>query len=109
MATIYEGQKLILNYTDTDGKDMSLINFRVDYWKPTNNKGTPDGTIDPGNIIKTTGSSEVMIKISKNILSSPNVRGRGWRFQIIDNDSGIAWPVMTVDVTMLGMEVSNGN
>lgn len=101
---IYVGQELILNFTDTDEKDMDVIGFRVDYWKPTNKTNTPDGTLDGGAIVTTPGSAVVVVTVPVGILDEPTKQGRMWRFQIIDVTSGIGWTPMTVDVKNLGTQ-----
>ncbi len=105
MAHIYVGQKLILNFTDSDDRDMSLIDFKVDYWKPSNITNTADGTIDTGDIVTTSESPVVEITIDKGILDeATRQRKIMWRFQIIDNATGIGWTPMTVDVLTLGTQ-----
>ena len=104
---IFIGQELFLNYTDTDGKDMDTIDFRVDYWSPSNVSNTPTGTIIPSNITTVPTEAVVVIKVDIGILSEPTCQGRKWRFQIIDNDTGIGWTPMVVDVKNMGSQTFN--
>jgi len=95
-------QALTLNFTDNDNTDMSLVNFRVDYWKPSNLTDTPDGTVNPAQITTTPASPIVKIDILKDLLDEPSTGSSMWRFQIIDNDSGVCWTTMSFQVKNKG-------
>jgi hypothetical protein len=102
MGKIYVNQKLILNFTDTNGVDMSLQNIRVDYWAPSNQTDTPTGTVVSGQISTSSGSPIVTITVLKDILSVPSDGNRLWRFQIINITTGITWTVMCFAVSNKG-------
>ena len=103
MADIFVGQELILNFTDTDGTDMDTVDFRVDYWAPGNTTNTPDDTIDSGDIVTAPESPIVVITVDKGIINTPSTQiGSHWRFQLIDNQSGVGWTTMKVPVQNLG-------
>ncbi len=99
---IFVNQELIITATDEQSRDMDTVDFRVDYWSPTNQSGTPTGTIDSGDIATTPGSSIVIITVTTGVLSFPSTNTTDWRFQIIDNVTGVAWSVMCVPVFVLG-------
>jgi hypothetical protein len=99
---VYLNQELTLNFTDTDDIDMDTVDFRVDYWKPSNQTDTPDATVGATEITTTPGSPIVNIKVLKDLLDEPSNRSWKWRFQIVDNVSQIAWNPMSVDVKIRG-------
>ena len=101
---VYEDQELTVIYTDTDGVDFDPLDIRVDYWAPANNTSTPTGTIDPGGI--STNVSEVTILFVEGILSpASKPTGENWRYQIIDNATGIAWTPGCITVLKRGAQI----
>lgn len=101
---VYEGQELTVIYTDTDGVDFDPLDIRVDYWAPGNNTSTPTGTIDSGDI--STNESEVTIFFDEGILSpASKPTGENWRYQIIDNATGIGWTPGCITVLKRGAQI----
>ncbi len=99
---VYTDQELFLNATDVQDTDMDVVDFRVNYWSPANRSKTPTGTIIAADITTIPGSPLVIIKIAAGIMNIPASTGFKWRFQIINNTTGVAWTTMQVAVLNAG-------
>ncbi|MHA1169504.1 MAG: hypothetical protein ACTSRU_16885 [Candidatus Hodarchaeales archaeon] len=103
--TVFLNQKLILNYTDVEDIDMDTVDFRVDYWAPSNQKDEPTGTMSPSQWVTVALSSTVVITVPKNLLNEVSSTERFWRFQIIDKETEIAWMTMCFEVKRRGLKI----
>ena len=101
MADIYTEQELYINFTDAQSRDMEALDLRVDYWQPSNITDTPDGTLDSDDF--TYPSTPVLrAKIAAGILTPYSINRKTWRFQIIDNTSGVGWTTVGIIVLNRG-------
>lgn len=97
---VYVNQALTIRLTDTNGEDMELVTFRVDYWSPLNSTGVPDGTMDLSTWV--VSGSLVTLNVPANFMDKPTVMGKYWRFQIIEAVTEVAWTTYEQVVHQLG-------
>lgn len=91
MAVSY-GQAVTLQPTDTDGTDMDAVDFRVDYWKPSNQTNTPTGALLKGvAVITTAGSPTFNINLAAGFLDEETTTKNKWRFVPTENTTEIPW------------------
>lgn len=94
---IYINQPLQIQFTDTDGADLSGLNLRVDYWAPSKSAGDAvTGTVLNANITVT--GSVISWTFAENTLNAAGV----WRYQVVDDTNEIPWQSQTITVLNRG-------
>jgi hypothetical protein len=97
------GSAVTLEAVDADGKDMSLENFHVDYWKPSNQTNVRSGVVADDHIQTQPGSPVVLINIDAGTLDELSTTTNKWRYMITEDSTEIPWEKpMRISVTQRG-------